>query len=55
MKTPTRSLKLIRREMLRARKDRSMAVLHPDTVEWLIERIAKSEGRIKDSKEQGHR
>jgi hypothetical protein len=35
MKEPTRSIALIRRQIERARRERCMVVLHPDTVEWL--------------------
>jgi len=36
MKTPTHSVKMIRREIERARKHGSMAVVHPDTLEWMV-------------------
>jgi len=39
MKTPTRSLRVIERQIERARRDRSMVVLHPDTVEWLLKLV----------------
>lgn len=32
---PTRSIARIRRQIDRARRERVMVVLHPDTVEWL--------------------
>ena len=35
MKKPTRSIALIRREIERSRREDSMVVLHPDTVEWM--------------------
>jgi hypothetical protein len=37
MKAPSRSLKLIRREIENARKHKTMAVVHPDTLEWLLQ------------------
>jgi hypothetical protein len=35
MRKPTRSIALIRRTIERARRERCMVALHPDTVEWL--------------------
>jgi hypothetical protein len=35
MRKPTRSIALIRRMIERARRERCMVVLHPDTVEWM--------------------
>jgi hypothetical protein len=35
MRKPTRSIKLIRRMIERARRERVMVVLHPDTAEWM--------------------
>lgn len=37
MMKPTKSLKLIKRQIERARKDGVMVVLHPDTVQFLVD------------------
>jgi hypothetical protein len=35
MKSPTRSIAVIRRQIARARRDACMVPLHPDTAEWM--------------------
>jgi len=46
MKAPTHTLKLIRREIERARKYGTMAVVHPDTLEGLLDTL---EGLLDDN------
>ncbi len=38
---PTKSLKVIRKQIERTRREVCMVVLHPDTVEWMVEEIAE--------------
>ncbi len=42
MKSPTRSVAVIRRQLTRARRDRVMVTLHPDTVEWLVSYVPRA-------------
>lgn len=42
MKSPTRSVAVVRRQITRARRDRCMVVLHPDTVEWLVSYVPRA-------------
>lgn len=51
MKSPTRSIAAIRRQLTRARRDGVMVVLHPDTVEWLALVAAARENCVLETKE----